>query len=269
MKRILLVAALLISTSGAYAADMPLKAPPVAPPPPTWTGFYIGINGGGGWGTVDSGAADIIATDIFFAPANRGAVEAGASRHFDTSGALAGGQIGFLYQTGPLVTGIEAAFDWADINGSTSFGPTPYPVTPGSTFAWNLSGKTDFLATFLGRVGVDMGNWYPYITGGAALAHLKYRANFIDTFYPTNNTFNFSRDALGWALGGGAEARFAQHWLIRAEYLHMDFAHVSGVGTIACAAGVGNCSAVANSVSFAFNAKFKEDIARVALSYKF
>src|SRR5579883_266252 len=268
MRNLLWAAAVLAFTGGAYAADMPLKAPPAPVAVATWSGWYIGINGGGGWGSVNTTAADI-GPDLFFAPGNIAAVAAGASRHFNTSGGLAGGQIGYLYQTGPLIAGLEAGFDWADISGSTSFGPTPYPVTPGSTFAWNLRAKNDFLATFLGRVGIDMGSWYPYVTGGGAMAHLKYSANFVDTFYTTNNTFNFDRDRWGWALGAGAEARVWDRWMLRGEYLHMDFSSFGGVGTIACTAGVGFCGVPANSTNFLFNAKFKEDIVRVLLSYRF
>jgi len=268
MKRFLLAAAILAFTGSAYAADMPVKAPPAPPPPPSWTGFYIGINGGGGWGTVDPQARDI-GPDGFVAAANVGAVQAGASRHFDTSGGLAGGQIGYIYQSGFLITGFEAAFDWADINGSVTSGPTVYPVTPPSTFTWNLTAKTDWLATFTSRTGIDMGSWYPYITSGFAVAHLKYSANFVDTFYPTNNTFNFSRDALGWVLGAGAEMRVWDRWLLRGEYLHMDFAHVGGVGLIACTPGVGNCAPGGNTTNFFHDAKFKADIVRLALSYKF
>jgi outer membrane immunogenic protein len=269
MRKLILTAALLAFTGGAYAADMPYKAPPAPPPAPSWTGWYIGINGGGGWGTVDPGAKDA-GPDGFFALANVGAVQAGAGQHFTTSGGLAGGQIGYLYQAGPLVTGVEAAFDWADINGSTTTGPTVYPVTPPSTFTWHLNSSTDFLATFMGRIGVDVGGWYPYITGGAALAHLKYSANFVDTFYPTNNTFNFSRNSLGWALGAGAEGRLWDHWMLRGEVIHMEFASVNGVGTIACNnPGVPNCAAGGNTTNFIFNARVREDIARLMLSYKF
>ena len=268
MRSLALAAAILAITGSAFAADMPLKAPPAVAPLPSWTGWYIGINGGGAWGTVDPGAVDA-GPDSFFAGANVGAVRAGAGQRFDTSGALAGGQIGYLYQAGPAIMGVEAAFDWTDLKGTARNGPTVYPVTPPSTFSWNLSGKSDFLATFLGRFGIDMGNWYPYVTGGPALAHLKYSTTYIDTFYPSTSSSSFSRDAWGWALGGGAEVRVWDHWLLRGEFLHMEFAQVGGTGVIACTPGVGNCVGAGFSTNFLYNARFREDVARMMLSYKF
>jgi opacity protein-like surface antigen len=83
----------------------------------------------------------------------------------------------------------------------------------------NLQAKQDWLFTFLGRVGVGMGTWYPYLTGGLAVTHEKYSANFLNTFYPTNNTFTFDGTTAGWALGAGAEFRVSDHWLLRGEYL--------------------------------------------------
>lgn len=154
------------------------------------------------------------------------------------------------------------------LKGSTS-NSALYPVTAPTGFTWNLQGKSDFLMTFLGRVGYNMGAWYPYVTGGLAVAHLKYTANFVDTFYPTNNTFSFNEYKPGWALGGGAEWRFAQHWLVRGEYLYMSFDSVGGTGTIACTPGVGNCSPIGNTVNFNFHAKFRENLGRVAVSYQF
>jgi outer membrane immunogenic protein len=131
--------------------------------------------------------------------ANQAAVTGGATRSINTSGGLAGGQFGYLYQAGPAIFGVEAGFDWSGLRGSTHNGPTTYPVTPGSNFSWNLQAKQDWLFTFLGRVGVDAGNWYPYLTGGLAVAHQSYSANFIDTFYPTNNTFTFGNTTAGFA----------------------------------------------------------------------
>ena len=72
----------------------------------------------------------------------------------------------------------------------------------------------------------------------------------------------------GFALGGGVEWRVAQHWLLRGEYLYMSFDNVSGNGQIACTPGVGNCAAGGNSTTFAYNVKFKENVARLALGYQ-
>ncbi len=185
------------------------------------------------------------------------------------NGALAGGQIGYLYQMGPVILGVEAAFDWSSLKGTASNGPTVYPVTAPTTFSWNLAGKSDFLATFLARGGIDMGSWYPYVTGGPALAHLKYSTTYIDTFYPSTSFSSFSKDAWGWALGAGAEMRFMQHWMLRGEYLHMEFQQLGGIGVIACTPGVGNCAAGGNSTNFLYNARFREDLARIMLSYQF
>ena len=267
MRTALLAAAILIGASAAHAADMPVKAPLLAAPP-SWTGWYIGINGGGTWGKVGPSVADP-GPDIFFARANVPAVLTGGSQDFNTSGGLAGGQIGYLYQMGAVVFGLEAGVDWTSLRGSTSNGPTLYPVTPPSTFSWNLQAKQDFLFTFLGRAGPDMGMWFPYLTAGVALGHQTYTATYIDTFYPSTSVNSFTKTVAGLALGGGVEVRFGQHWLLRGEYLHIAFDSFGGNGVIACTPGVGNCVGAGFQTTFAFGQRFKEDIVRAALSYKF
>jgi len=268
MKRLLIAAATLAFAGSAFAADMSVKAPPaMMAPAPSWTGWYIGINGGGVWGTTDPSVTDI-GPDSFFALANVPAVTANGSQNFHNSGGLAGGQIGYLYQMGPAILGLEAGIDWMGLSGSTSNGPTVYPVTPPTTFSWNLEAKASFLATFLGRVGYNMGAWYPYVTGGLAVANLKYNATYIDTFYPSVSTVSLSQTKAGWALGGGAEWRVAQHWLLRGEYLYLHFDSISGNGAISCTAGVGFCGIPANNTTFAYSAKFTENIGRLALSYQ-
>ena len=271
MTRALLAATLLLFAGSAYAADMPLKAPPAAAPPaPTWTGFYIGINGGGGWGRVTPNASDV-GPDSFFAAANVPAVVAGASRGFRTSGGLAGGQVGYLYQAAPgqAIVGLDVAFDWSGLKGSANSGFTTYPVTPPTGFSWNLAAKSQSLFTAVVRLGPDMGMWFPYVSAGASATHLTYTANYVDTFYPSVSTSTFSRDAAGWVVGAGAEIRFAEHWLLRGEYLHTEFASITGFGPIACTRGVGNCVGAGFRTTFQFSSRFTENVGRVALSYKF
>jgi outer membrane immunogenic protein len=268
MRKALLAAALLMCASGAYAADMPLKAP--APPPPsTWTGWYIGINGGGAWGT-DAATLSDLGPDGFFAPGNVPAVTAGGGQPTRMSGGLAGGQAGFLYQAGPTIVGLEAGYDWTGLRGSRIVGPTLYPFNAPNTFTWNNTGKQDGLFTVLGRIGINMGSWYPYLTGGVAVARLTHTANYVETFYPTNVTTSFSKDVAGGAVGGGIEFRLADHWLLRGEYLYTQFNNFTAQGLIVCTAGVGACAAgIPNQTPFRYVAKFNESIARAALSYKF
>ena len=97
-------AVVLASAMAANAADlqrappvMPTKAPPFVAPLPDWTGFYIGVNGGGGWGRSSS--------DL--------------SGHIDTSGGVAGGTAGYNAQFGNWVLGVEGDLDWSNIGGSS------------------------------------------------------------------------------------------------------------------------------------------------------
>src|ERR1700722_4667740 len=131
MKKLLVAAVgLLALASPALAAGMATVYTKAPPPPPVaiynWTGFYIGVNGGGGWGR----------TDWDFSPANTFA-------NHDISGGFGGGQIGYNWQAGAWVFGLEADGDWANISGSTS--------CPNRNFT--CSSDVRDLASFRGRIG--------------------------------------------------------------------------------------------------------------------
>ena len=117
MRRIALMAAVSATfaglTFGAQAADLgypPVQAPVAAAPTPfNWTGWYVGVNGGGAWGRQDP--FNII-TDRF------------DSLSTSISGGLVGGTLGAQAQAGSVLLGIEADIDWAHITGSTTVTPT-------------------------------------------------------------------------------------------------------------------------------------------------
>jgi opacity protein-like surface antigen len=71
------------------------------------------------------------------------------------------------------------------------------------------------------------------------------------------------------AIGGGVEWKIAPHWLLRGEYLYMDFAKVQGSTTLRCGGGTNPCNPITNSTTFAYSAKFRENLARLAVSYQF
>jgi outer membrane immunogenic protein len=166
--------------TAANAADLPVKAPPLPPPPIlSWNGCYIGINGGGGFGRDKT--STIFPTDAgsvaFYTPAITDGLLPGSYRS-DQSGALGGGQVGCNYQVNPnWVLGIEADYDAAHISGSSSIN------TPGGTFAngtflpgFFSSGSTiNSIGTVRGRLGWTPtdSKWLFYATAGLAYASVR------------------------------------------------------------------------------------------------
>jgi outer membrane immunogenic protein len=125
-----------------YARPQPqpyVKAPPYNPIY-TWTGFYLGVNGGGGWGR-----------SIWDRTGN-----------LDLSGGVIGGTAGFNWQTGQVVLGIEGDVDWSGVSGSTS------------TFCFaGCATRNDWLGTVRGRVGYAWDRFLPYLTGGLAVGDIN------------------------------------------------------------------------------------------------
>jgi len=198
MKRLILagVSAIAVVTmmSAANAADLPRRraAMPVKAPEYmaaySWTGFYLGINGGGGWGRSN-----------WSAPGTT----------FNTSGGMVGGTVGYNWQTGPMVFGLEGDLDWANVKGSGSCGVLGTCET-----------KNDWLGTFRGRLGYSFGRVMPYITGGLAVGNVK-----------TSSAAGSNDDTrAGYALGGGIEANIVGPWSAKLEYLYADLGRTSVVG---------------------------------------
>lgn len=152
-----------------------------------WTGFYIGINGGGAFGKT---TGDELPT--FF-----------LGNH-DISGGLVGGTVGFNYQVTNWVFGVEADWDWADINGSHTLGP-------GVTQSF----KADDLGTVRGRIGYAWDRVLVYGTGGFAWTD---RAT--DTIAGTPDSHSLD----GWTAGGGLEYGITPNLSAKAEYL---FVHLN------------------------------------------
>jgi outer membrane immunogenic protein len=143
MKKVLLAALMAGVASSAMAADLPTrKAPPApvytAPPIFSWTGFYVGVNGGWGGGTrgKDFGNVD---------------------------GGLVGGTVGYNYQiNNQFVLGVEGDWDWADLkkNGGNALGNY-------------YKNKVDDLVTVRARAGYAIDRALLYVTGGYAGAEDK------------------------------------------------------------------------------------------------
>src|SRR4051812_12723213 len=185
MKKLLLSSVALLGLSAAaFAADLPSRraapAPYVAVPVFTWTGFYVGVNAGYGFSNNDRnglGSFNAVPGSLTGTPAALGfagtVTQGGLSR--DNSGFVGGGQIGYNYQIGQWVIGIEADLQFADLNKSntgdvvTLIPAVGNPGIPGFVGARNANfGGIDWFGTVRGRLGYAIDRLLVYGTGGFA-----------------------------------------------------------------------------------------------------
>lgn len=236
MKRIMTLlasAAVLLSPVVARAADLAVKAPPPTPVAAVynWTGFYIGVNGGYGWGTQD--ALNLL-TDRF------------DRVNFDMNGGFIGGTAGAQIQQGNIVLGVESDIDWASIRGSGVVTPAvagvPAPIT------LDLTNKTDAIITARMRAGVALNTVLLYATAGAAFLHETAAGSSI-AGVPCGTagvltSCSEKRWKPGLAAGLGAEWAFMPNWSVKGEYLYV------------AATGTGVSKDQLNLLRFGVNYKF-------------
>jgi outer membrane immunogenic protein len=232
------------------AADLGAPAPapvytPVyskAPPPPvrSWTGCYLGAEGGYAWGT--GSVIDNDPGSFFGLPVTNG-------NH--PSGGLAGGTIGCNYQTGMFVVGVENDMSWTNLSGTSNDQPP-----------FNTNGvhgvSTSWLDTARARVGVTvMNSLLFYATGGAAFTDIK------DTAASVATTPSISYTATGWTAGGGVEWMLPDpHWSVKAEYLYADFGtHTDNFSAFP--------TGTSNTAFADVNTHLKENVVRAGINYRF
>jgi outer membrane immunogenic protein len=241
----------------AIAADMPrpvYKAPPPVVAPFSWTGFYIGVNGGGAWGdsrVTLSPAAIFGAPDIAILTTN-------GSPHLHPTGFTGGGQAGYNWQSGNLVFGVETDINYLGLKKSTLS-----PVFPGvatfTTAQVATSIRADWLYTLRGSLGLAANNWLFYATGGLAVGNEKFTQDVHFFASNSDNAGSSNRTKAGWTGGGGVEVAFAPNWSAKFEYLFVDLGsvHFSSINTVAPAA------------TMVHSEHLREHIARVGLNYRF
>jgi outer membrane immunogenic protein len=180
MKKILLSSvALLGLATGAVAADLPSRRAPApviaAVPVFTWTGFYVGVNAGYGWSNDDFDAIDLADED-------------------DDGGFVGGAQVGYNYQIGSFVVGLEGDIQYADFGADGTF-----DFDGDGTFDDDFD-SSDWFGTVRARAGVAFDRALIYATGG----------------------FAFADDATGWTVGGGVEYAFTNNLSAKIEGLYVN-----------------------------------------------
>ena len=187
----------------AVAADLPAQtyskaAPVMIPAAYDWSGVYVG--GNGGWGTANR-CFDLITISGSFTAAD------GCHK---TSGAVAGGQIGFRWQTGSWVYGLEFQGDWANLHGSSI-----------SNNANINRSRIDAFGLFTGQIGYAFNTALLYLKGGAAV--VADRNDILSGGVVVANAAGDNR--WGGTVGGGVEFSFAPNWSAGVEYDHLFIAN--------------------------------------------
>jgi outer membrane immunogenic protein len=203
------IAALLVlgATGGASAADLPRKAPAYyAPSFYDWTGFYIGANAGYGW-----------------------------ANNSGPKGFIGGGQLGYNWQTGRLVFGLEGDLQYSAMKRDEDLGG-------------GITGtaKVQAFGTARGRIGYAFDRALVYGTGGFAYT----RTNLSLT--GPGGSVSDSKWSSGYALGGGLEYAVWDRWTVKAEYLYIH----SGDVTL----NLGGATITGN---------YNYNVARAGLNYRF
>jgi opacity protein-like surface antigen len=223
--------------------------PPVAPVF-SWSGFYLGVNAGYGWGR--DPFTNLVATTPAGAPVNLSGV--------DSRGFIGGFQAGANLQAGSAVGGLEIDLSGSDIKGTSSISVL---VGGGATVAQTQTDKFDLLGSGRARLGyLVWPNTLLYGTGGLAWTRLEQTVTNVNsdgTFITTTPSWRF-----GWTAGAGVETRlWNTNWLARVEYLHYDFGN-SGGSFIALVGG-GVTDVIASTTSRHLTA----DVVRAGFGYKF
>jgi outer membrane immunogenic protein len=258
MKRILGIAAFAsVLASSAFAADMPVKAMPrIVDPVWSWTGFYVGVNGGYSWGrseaTVDPTTP--LATNI---------------RH-NVDGWLGGVQAGYNWQVNPkFLWGVEADIQAAgERGGSTDVLPVLRVPLLGITGTATSNTSFPWFATFRGRAGwLADPSLLLYATGGLAVGEVKFNTQttlILQRFDGANAAIGgpipfvgatvFDRQTrVGWTAGAGVEKKFDPRWSVKLEYLYIDLGSATYFGGTADQTSV----------------KFHDHVFRAGVNYEF
>jgi len=271
MRKFLLSAtALTAMATVASAADLPVRAPapaPVIAPIFTWTGFYVGVNAGGAWNSKCGSWTPNIVGGV----ALTGWATLCNTSNNDTN-FTGGGQIGYNWQAGAFVFGLEADINGiAHSNNNTTFVAFTGAGAPNGVYQLNTS-RPDWF-TVRGRLGYTWGQAMLYITGGLAYGgNQNSSVNFWAA--PVVNppvgapgaVFAASKsNNVGWTLGGGLEYAFTTNWTARVEYLHVALGNDNN-GAIVCSGG--GCAGFANTWNRSNNHN-SMDVVRVGVNYKF
>jgi outer membrane immunogenic protein len=235
-----------------------------------WTGFYVGVNGGGSAGRSD--------TDVVFTPTSGFLLIGTGPFAFgpvsqNMVGPLGGAQAGLNWQTNAFVLGVEADIQATSqksaaqlpaviLVGAACIAPcVPPPPTP-TMGALGFAQQLRWFGTARARVGfTPLDRWLVYATGGVAFGEVNTDASVTVAGIMPSTTVSFSETKTGWVVGAGVEAALGGGWTGKVEYLHVDLGSVSGAFT--------STTGFPFRGNFVATSRVTDEIGRVGVNYRF
>jgi outer membrane immunogenic protein len=197
-----------VISSAAFAADATYQADS------SWSGGYVGIIGGYGWGEANlDGTAYLAGTST--------ALPSSVSESFDLTGGLVGGQAGYDFDLGNnFVLGVVGDMSWSGVGGDVCVETTQGGCVVSDPSDSYFSADLSWLGTLRARGGFATGDMLFYLTGGLALGEVE--TSITNVGGQNDPTREDSNTHVGWTVGGGAEFKVNESVSIGAEYLYVN-----------------------------------------------
>jgi outer membrane immunogenic protein len=288
MKKIIFAGLGLAALSApALAADLPMKAPPIAAVVYNWTGWYVGGNVGYGVATRDSASELVQAGEAFpIIPTGTPIYGSPVGFNMHPDGIIGGAQAGYNWQTSTnVVLGVEADIQGSGMKASDgcvfTCGVPQVTVPQFSRFPVFFSTdsytqKLDWFGTVRARAGWTNGPGLFYVTGGLAYGDVERSGTVVGiTSNPNGSTrntfagtFGATTTKVGWTIGAGFEAKLANNsaWSVKGEYLYVDLGKNADTFSTFFTSGNPSGGQAAYRTDYTTN---RENIFRLGLNYAF
>jgi outer membrane immunogenic protein len=173
-----------------------------AAPAISWSGFYAGVQAGGGWSEAD-----------YRFPANNFFGFAGTAFSMEPDGAIYGGQVGYNFQFGSWLLGVEVSYSGSTMQDSVT---GIEPLFPNDK--WTTRVEDIFTAT--ARIGYATPTMLYCAKGGFASSEIS--LNALSGVPVPNVPFDDEGRANGWTVGGGLEYRIHRNLSLVLEYNYIE-----------------------------------------------
>ncbi len=170
---------------------------------------------------------------------------------------------GYTLQRGPWVAGLESDFGYLDLS-RQSTASAIYPCCAPTGFSMSEGIRSNWLATVRPRIGIAHAGLLFFLSGGLAVSDIRASFAFTDDNSYAMASGSISHTVIGYAVGGGIEARLAAHWEITADYLLVNLGTVSG-----SSANLTSTYGPSPENTFHYSAALRENLVRLGVNYRF